>query len=94
MTNVGETSKSKWVSIPGVDHTDVDKLITVETVRFELGAGVPESIRRVKLLASEGTSLEISFSMKSILPLCQALLDIVQADINQGGELVRGECRG
>lgn len=89
MSIIGEMASEKWVPIPGMDHTDGDKLVTVVTAGFDLGNGVPEGIRRVKLLASEGTSLEITFSMKSILPLCQMLLDIVQDDIRQGGELTR-----
>lgn len=90
MTTIGDTARGKWVSIPGADHTDVDKLVTVTTTRFELGAGVPESVRRVKILASESTSLEVSFSIKSIMPLIKLLMDIVQSDIDSGGELVRG----
>jgi hypothetical protein len=79
----------RWAPIPGADHTDVDKVVAVVATHFSLESGVPLSIRRVRLSAGVGSSLDISISIKTVMPLVQMLLDIVQTDINNGGELVR-----
>lgn len=74
--------------IPGADASDRELTVSVFSKGFDLSSGVARhNTRRIQL--DDGVT-RITVSMKTLLPLCKMLLDMVQVDIVSGGELVRG----